>query len=527
VLGAYDRTRPLVVDPAFDYATYLGGARNDRAWRVAVDADGSAYIVGTTNSPAFPPAGAPVVSGGGPGPSSSVAFLAKLNPGGGVVGYLSYWGSAYDQPFDVAVDVNRQVFVAGLTAYPGTPPLPGGFQTTPWNNGNSDGYLLRFNDLGALTYGTYVAGIGDDVAYGVDTDGQGNAWVVGSTNSAGVPAGQYWSANTGRFPIRGLTYQTTHPGGRYEGFVVRINTNKVGDQSLELGTFVGGYPVHGIQAVQVDNAGNVYAAGTAYGIGNEFGVGNGYRTAAQGFDAFLAKLDPALQTMLYSTYIGGSTHENDSSDEGFSLGIDESGHAWVAGGTKSTDFYTTPDALKREVSGALPGYPARDGFLVRIDTTRTGMASLVYSTLFGGDGDEYVHDLAVDSGGNAYIVGHVASKSSPHTSRRRSARFSRCRTPTGLTASCCAWGPPVRRCPTRRSSAAREETTRSASRSTRPAMPSSPERPCLPCFRRLPAHFRRPGRDSPRATGSSRKSIPAAWMPRLMCRSLTAARRTR
>lgn len=100
VLGDFDRTRPLVIDPVFEYATYLGGTGDDTASRVAVDTDGSAYVIGTTSSPFFPHPAATIV---GPGPSSNsrLAYLAKLDPTGTVVEYLSYWGGDQDRPFDV------------------------------------------------------------------------------------------------------------------------------------------------------------------------------------------------------------------------------------------------------------------------------------------------------------------------------------------------------------------------------------------------------------------------------------------
>jgi len=412
VLGAYDRTRPLVVDPAFDYATYLGGAGDDTASRVAVDGDGSAYIIGTTKSPSFPPA---IPTGPQPGATTSVAFLVKLDPSGGFVEYLSYWGNQFDRPYDVAVDANRNVFVGGQTwDASGGLLLPGGFSAAPANTVTTEGYLLRFDEFGVLAYGTYVGGVSTDGVYSVDTDGTGTAWVAGYTHSAGPSNGQAWTPGSTRFPIRGDTYQTEKPTvAGSDGFVVKIDTNATGDASLLLGTFVGGNPVHAVRAIDVDGAGFVYVAGTTSGTGWEFGVGmgEGFKTTPESSEAFLAKFDPGLQVRLYGTYIGGSGAENDVPDEGFSLAVNDTGHAWVAGGTRSADFYTTPNALKGELTGGVPYpyAPGRDGFLVRIDTTQTGMASLVYSTLFGGNGDEYVYDLAVDPGGNAYVVGPVFS----------------------------------------------------------------------------------------------------------------------
>src|SRR6185503_10609033 len=59
-VGAYDASQPLIIDPALDYSTFLGGKGDENFWGnvftagIAVDAAGSAYVVGSTTSPNFP-----------------------------------------------------------------------------------------------------------------------------------------------------------------------------------------------------------------------------------------------------------------------------------------------------------------------------------------------------------------------------------------------------------------------------------------------------------------------------------------
>ncbi len=403
-LGAFDPSRELVIDPAFVYATILGGTGLDSVRRVAMGPDGAAYLVGVTDSPSFPPVTPALVATGGPSPGSRVAFLAKLDPTGAAVEYLTYWGNQHDQPRDIAVDAGGHAYVGGSTYLPAFS-LPGGFAPSP--SGGNEGYVLRVDGTGARVYGTYLGGSGGDEVNGIDVDGAGRVWAAGFTNSDGPAAGQPWTP--GAFPIRGATYQPSHPSGRSEGFVVKIDTTVTGDASLLLGTYFGGDPVHSVQALDADSAGNVYISGTTVGAGAEFNAANGFRTAAQGRDAFLAKLDPDLQALLYGTYIGGSGDENGDSNEGYALAVNDAGHAWVAGGTESVDFHTTPGAMQAALSNGSPGIPPRDGFLVRIDTTERGGNSLVFSTLLGGDGIEYVVDLDVDTFGRAYVVGTVVT----------------------------------------------------------------------------------------------------------------------
>src|SRR3954469_25121700 len=77
VLGDYDRSRELVIDPVLDYATYFGTAGSEDAPAVAVDTSGNVYITGRTNSNAAPLNNA-VTSGGGGGGGD--IYVAKFSP---------------------------------------------------------------------------------------------------------------------------------------------------------------------------------------------------------------------------------------------------------------------------------------------------------------------------------------------------------------------------------------------------------------------------------------------------------------
>ena len=90
-VGAYDATRPLVIDPVLVYATYLGGSGDDFGFGIAVDAAGQAYVTGTTTSLDFPVAGNPLQATFGGGAD---AFVAKLNPAGTALVYATYLGGS-------------------------------------------------------------------------------------------------------------------------------------------------------------------------------------------------------------------------------------------------------------------------------------------------------------------------------------------------------------------------------------------------------------------------------------------------
>lgn len=69
-IGAYQRTRPLIIDPQLSYATYFGGSGRDAAQTIAVDGIGNVFIAGTTDTPDFPARQARV--------ADSDLFVAKL-----------------------------------------------------------------------------------------------------------------------------------------------------------------------------------------------------------------------------------------------------------------------------------------------------------------------------------------------------------------------------------------------------------------------------------------------------------------
>jgi hypothetical protein len=103
----------------------------------------------------------------------------------------------------------------------------------------------------------------------------------------------------------------------------------------------------------------------------------------------------------YSTYLGG-----DSGDQIESIAVDEHGHAYVGGGTASSNFPTTPGAYQPAFAGG------RDGFVTKLNRSGSG---LVYSTFIGGDNEDTVFDIALDRTGAVYVAGYSRSLDFPTT----------------------------------------------------------------------------------------------------------------
>jgi hypothetical protein len=182
----------------------------------------------------------------------------------------------------------------------------------------------------------------------------------------------------------------THLQGTQDAFVAKFSPAG----KLVYATYLGGKGLELGDGIAVDQDGNAYVTGKTDAA--NFPVVNGFQTKLGGkSDAFVAKLNPIGSALLYSTYLGGTDHENLASAYNAPLGgiaVDANGNAYVTGGTFSSDFPTR---------NGLPG-AGGNTYVTRLDTNTAGAASLVYSTLLNatkGTG------IAVDTAGNAYVTG--------------------------------------------------------------------------------------------------------------------------
>ncbi|MCP5103895.1 MAG: hypothetical protein GY950_10975 [bacterium] len=172
---------------------------------------------------------------------------------------------------------------------------------------------------------------------------------------------------------------------------------------LAYSTYLGGGGVERSNGIAVDSSGFVYVTGLTYSI--DFPTLNQYQTDHQIYDidAFVTKIDTTqndISSLVYSTYLGGA-----GDDICYGIAVDNSGNAYVTGTTQSTDFPT------------LNQYQANQGtadvFVTKIDTTRGGTSSLIYSTYLGGENADRGHGIAVDNSGNAYVTGETNSTDYP------------------------------------------------------------------------------------------------------------------
>jgi hypothetical protein len=375
-VGTYDRRRDLVIDPALQYSSYLGGNNNDSALAINVRPGGTLFVTGSTLGGAFPTTvGAYQTLIGG----TTDAFVSKFDvtqSGAPSLVFSTFLGGANaDQGNAIAVNSAGEILVYGTTAG-GFPTTAGVFQPA-YMGGATDAFLSKLNAAGdTLVYSTYTGSSGTDEGYGVAVDGSGFVYITGRS--------------------------TAGPNGGFDVYVGKLNATAT---TLVWYDFLGGANDDAGNGIAVTPGGTSYVTGST--LSNNFTTtGNAFdATANGGNDAFVSVLNTA-GTVTYSTYLGGA-----GSDIGRSIAVDPSGNAYVAGETGSNPFPTTAGAFDTIFNGG-----PIDAFVAKIDPSLSGNASLVWSTYLGGSGDDSARGIAYDGAGGVCVTGFTMSANFPTVS---------------------------------------------------------------------------------------------------------------
>ncbi len=274
-----------------------------------------------------------------------------------------------------------------------------------------------------LSFSTYLGSVGNEAIRGMATDTSGNIYVTGSTTSTDLPAAGLQK----QFAGKGSTLLGVVTIG--DAFVAKFSPSG----SLLYLTYLGGSAEDVGSALAVDKSGNVYVTG--YTDSSDFPVtssaaqktwaGRGGNLLVQLGDAFVAKIGPDGNQLLYSTFLGG---RND--DYGSAIVLDASGDAYIAGGTLSADLPVSSNAAQTTYkrSGTQQTFPrfnaplltSGDAFIAKINSAGTSVLALTY---LGGSYDELAWALALDSNGSLYVAGNTLSTDFPTTSGAFQSRF--------------------------------------------------------------------------------------------------------
>jgi len=380
-VGAYDRSLPLVIDPAtVIYCGFIGGAADDRATAVAVDGSGNAYLTGWTASFDFPVTAGPDLTFNDASGKSD-AFVAKVTADGTALVYCGFIGGiAEDVGTGVAVDSAGNAYVSGRTFSSDFPVLVGPYLThRPEISQYSDAFVTKVNAVGtSLVYSGFVGGSRSDQANAIAVDRSGCAYITGWTES-------------GDFPVK--SGPETSPKGGRDAFVTEVNA---AGTSLVYSGYIGGSQADAGSGIAVDSSGYAYITGSTSSSSTDnfpVWVGSSY-TYNGNQDAFVANVSPWAR-IGYCGYIGGA-----GVDSGVAIAVDSHGCAYVTGTSNSGSLFPVkggPDLVH---------HGGNDAFVAKI-FERGG--NLYYCGFIGGSGDDRGKAIAVDFAGRAYIAGSTSS----------------------------------------------------------------------------------------------------------------------
>ena len=333
--------------------------------------------------------------------------------------FSSYSGSKLDNwGFTATFDQAGNLYGGGIVFRPAGasnnyPLTSGAFQTT-YGSGKIDMGISKFNASGTnLIYSTYLGGSRNEIPHSLVVNSNNELIIMGTTDSKNYPVTS--SAYDTTFNITGTQNRTVSQSMNYIGSDFVLSRFSAAGDSLLASTYVGGTGFDGINfsnlefnygddvrgEVVVDNAGNCYVASTT--SSSNFPVTNNVNYAGGVQDAVVFKMNSDLSSLIWATFIGGSSY-----DAAYSVQVDNSGRAYVAGGTGSSNFPTRTGAINTSAKGGI------DGFASIINSNGIGLYA---STYLGTSSYDQAYFVQLDDSLNVYVTGQTegAYPTSPST----------------------------------------------------------------------------------------------------------------
>lgn len=325
--------------------------------------------------------------------------------------FASYTGSASDNfGFTATYDNDGRLYAGGIVFNAGYPVTQNAFDTTYTglvSFGNCDVGISVFDSSGStLIYSTYLGGNGTEEVSSLVVNGNNELYAFGVTGSSDFPvtAQAYDTSFAGGPPLSFPSNGTAFNQG-IDIYVCRFNTNGT---NLLASTFVGGSDNDGANnsplvfnygdyfrgEINLDLIGNVYVGTCTYS--NDFPVSSGalQSSFSGGIDGIVFKLNPALNSLLASTYMGGT---ND--DAIYSVTTDDAFNVYVSGGTLSSDLPVTAGSWMSSFQGG-----SADGFVFKL---LPSFSSALAGTYVGTSAYDQCFFVQCDKNRNAYLFGQT------------------------------------------------------------------------------------------------------------------------
>lgn len=377
------------------FTAFIGGGMAEQVTAITLDQFGNIYVLGETESPDFPVSVGAYAS---PDATPKDIFITKFDSTGKNILFSSrIGGSQLEKGTALAVDSLGQVCITGSTTSTNFPTTNNAYQSLKTKT-DQDVFIVKLNASGtALIYGTFLIGMVTDIAHGMALDAKGDIIITGETGIL--------SKSPHTFPKTIGSYDTSYNGGATDAFVAKINPGNNGASDLKFSSVFGGDDIDNAYKVVIAKNGNIIIAGETTSSAL-FPITDGVIQSkhAGNTDGFVAMFSPNADSLLYSTYIGGSGNERITS-----LMFDESSQNVFYGGyTNSIQFPVTVGAFDTTYNGG-----NHDGFIGKLDPIAGG--GLKFSSFIGGSGDDYVTGIGVDVCAAPYITGNTTSADFPIT----------------------------------------------------------------------------------------------------------------
>lgn len=363
------------------YSTLLGGSESEIGWGIATDSNDNFYITAVTPSLDFP-----LVNEINNNLTGENLFVAKFNSTGNLLFSTIVGGHGFVNVATIAIDPLTDDIVIGANIQYDNLETKDALQDD--FGGETDCVIIKLASVNLdVIFSTYFGGSNFDIIHDINVDAEGNIILAGMTQSANFP-----TVNA---------YQSSK-GSAWDAFLTKITQD---GQSILFSTFYGGNGVEEEYGAYCDSDNNILISGlstsTNLEMKNAFqsSYGGGFR------DGFVAKYNEN-GSLQFASYLGGSNE-----DWVMASNFDNEGNMILTGRTLSQNFVTT-DGVIQENHSTYSG----DAFVTKL----TPNGSLLFSTLFGGGGDDGGFAITSDSDNNIIFSGESGSWLLPVTNANNS-----------------------------------------------------------------------------------------------------------
>jgi hypothetical protein len=357
-----------------EFYTYFGGSALEEPMALAVDSDGNIILAGGTSSDNFTVMNSIQDELNG----TSDAFIAKFSPAGSLLFSTYFGGSDFERIEDIVVDSEGNYLLVGPTGSSDFYTTPGVHQES-FGGGDTDVFVTSISSDGqSVLYSTLFGNSTDDDAWAINIDSSGNVAVVGITD--------------GNLIATGSAYQQSYGGGQTDAFVAKFTPNCT---ALSWSTLLGGNGWEFGDQVEFDSSNNIVVSG--YTGSSDFPLVNQLYNNTLGNDAFFTKINPDGDSLLLSSYLGGSAEDRSYAME---VLVDDS--ILITPPASSADM-PVQNATQSHSGGS-------DGYIALIGGEGP---TLLFGSHFGGSSNDYILGMSVHGEDMIAVIGYTSSDDLP------------------------------------------------------------------------------------------------------------------